>query len=93
MVVHVGRDSEGAGSGSPSSRTGLLTRGNTGGMLGHEFGHQATRTRALEADRATCSTSIADQYHQNPMGTFENQLKSMEIIKEQSEVMVFTNFV
>ena len=73
-----------------------MSRNDTGGMLGHVFGHQASRTRPLEAARAACSTSIAYQYHQKSMKTFENHRKSMKInenYKNQWKFMVFTDFV
>ena len=35
--------------GPPASLTGLVTGDNTGAMLGHVFGHHASRMRVLEA--------------------------------------------
>ena len=40
----------------PASWTGLASLGNTVGMLGHVFDHQAPLTRALEGVVAACST-------------------------------------
>ena len=41
----------------PGSWTGLASLGNTVGMLGHVFDHQAPLTRPLEAVVAACSTT------------------------------------
>mgnify|MGYP001073509446 CR=1 FL=1 len=41
----------------PASWTGLASLGNTVGMLGHVFDHQAPLTRPLEAVVAACSTT------------------------------------
>ena len=67
----------------PASWTGLASLGNTVGMLGHVFDHQAPLTRPLEAVVVACSTSRrrwvqGDEHSRNEAKTwiFKNFLSS-----------------